>query len=113
MKNTQTKKNLHVALSKRESKLWKVISYALIGIQAVLSIATIITLIMLDMLPGNYLFAIVIIIIMLWLLAYLLMFFSLRSQVHCLLAWTERLLQECRDVWVPLCFSRCMMLLSF
>lgn len=80
MKNTQTKKNLHVALSKRESKLWKVISYALIGIQAVLSIATIITLIMLDMLPGNYLFAIVIIIIMLWLLAYLLMVLSSKQR---------------------------------
>ncbi len=80
MKNTPTKKDIKAALSKRESKLWKVISYALVGIQAVLSIAAIITIVMLDMLPGNYLFAVVIIILMLLLLAFLLMVLSSKQR---------------------------------
>ena len=80
MKNTPTKKDIKAALSKRESKLWKIISYALVGIQAVLGIAAIITIVMLDMLPGNYLFAVVIIILMLLLLAFLLMVLSSKQR---------------------------------
>ena len=80
MKDTKRKEKIIADLSKRDSKAWKIVSYVLVGLQAVLSIAAIITLVRLDMLPGNYLFAIVGIILLLFLLAVLLLVLSSKQR---------------------------------